>query len=194
MSDWKPPASGTPCWISILAKDVHRGECMHLLCYPTSTPLLRLNISFSATRTPLNSYGKPSNSYPPAAKKFYSSVFNWDFRAPEDMGKYSPDDIAFFTFTGCPGGGIRKVDEAEHTGAMNKGSVTLYLWVDDLTKFMDVSVFPTLQYGNQSTAAATSRSQSETDRTFLCIESQGCRWQGGLGDRAGIRPRPDAAL
>jgi hypothetical protein len=60
------------------------------------------------------------------------------------MGKYSPDDMAFFTFTGCPGGGIRKIDEADKTGATNKGSVMLYLWVDELTKYMDVSDFPTI--------------------------------------------------
>jgi hypothetical protein len=111
------------------------------------------------------------------------------------MGKYSPDDIAFFTFTGCPGGGIRKVDEADKTGATNKGSVMLYLWVDDLTKYMDVSVFPTIQFENRSTFAASSRPQFETDRaSFTSIESQGRRWQAGLGDRAGIRHGLDAAL
>lgn len=168
---------------------------MRLPHYPTSSPLLSLSTSSSAILAPLNPYGKPSDSCPPAAKNFYSSVFDWNFQAPEEMGKYSPDDMAFFTFTGCPGGGIRKVDEADKTDAMNKGSVMLYLWVDDLTKYMDVSVLPTIQYKNWSTFRASSRPQFETDRASLTsIESQGCRWQAGLRDRAGIRHGANAAL
>lgn len=88
-----------------------------------------------------------------------------------------------------------KVDEADKSGASNKGSVVLYLWVDDLTKYMDVSVFPSIQYENRSTFATSSRPQFETDRGSLnSIESQGRRWQAGLGDRAGIRHGLDAAL
>ena len=110
--------------------------------YLISPYLLNFNTSPPGILTPLNFYDKSSNYCPPAAKNFYSSVFDWNFRAPEEKGKYSPDNIAFFTFTGCPNGGIRKVNEADHTGAMNKGSVMFYLWVDDLTKYMDVSGFP----------------------------------------------------
>src|SRR5271163_4126976 len=53
MSDWTPPAPGTPCWISIPAAEVARGRCQ---LYPSSlaslAPLLRSYVLHLTLLTP----------------------------------------------------------------------------------------------------------------------------------------------
>jgi len=69
------------------------------------------------------------------AKTFYSSVFNWDFRALE--GKPESDIVGYSVGKHVFTGGIVKA-EGEKVPA--KGGVVIYLWVENLKDSADLIV------------------------------------------------------
>jgi hypothetical protein len=82
------------------------------------------------------------------AKKFYSSVFGWEFQDNSQPDKYPPENIAFWhppDRKSSPGGAISKTDNVNYTklSTPNRGSAGLYLYVDDLEAYVKVSFMPT---------------------------------------------------
>lgn len=78
------------------------------------------------------------------AKKFYSTVFDWRFNrtTSSDGRQLSPDEIAMFELPdkSCPGGGITRVSEADWASSHGKGGVVLYLYVDDIRNWEEVTM------------------------------------------------------
>lgn len=108
MSDWKPPAFGTPVWMGIPAHDVGRGRCCTL--YPSA----------------------PSLTYNPIAFEFYETVFKFSFKDATE--KYPKEQIRMFDFNPSLGltGGIQKAPD--HTGhfAPGKGGICVYWFVENV--------------------------------------------------------------
>jgi hypothetical protein len=123
---WSPPKDGTPCWINVLATDVQRGKHRrHMLIVLTTR----------------------SNECPLlVAKAFYSEVFNWSFnRTTTSEGQpLDPAEIAMFEVPGqpSPNGGITRVSASEWASSHGKGGVVLYLYVDDINPYEQVSHRP----------------------------------------------------
>jgi len=79
-----------------------------------------------------------------SAQAFYSTVFSWTFNrsASSDGRTYDPNEIAVFETRGevrCPNGGIIRVSEADWTRSHGKGGVVLYIYVDDINQYEEVS-------------------------------------------------------
>jgi len=123
---WTLPPNGAPCWINIYAKDIQRGSWCSLPPPPASPPACE----FDHADPPLT------------AKQFYSTVFDWNFRneSVHENPSHAPEQIARFHFPGGgTGGGITKLEEAEFISTRGKGGATLFLYVDNLQAYMEVS-------------------------------------------------------
>ncbi|KAF4467953.1 glyoxalase-like domain-containing [Fusarium albosuccineum] len=111
MSDWKPPAYGTPVWMGIPAHDVSRGRLLRILsrCHA-------LNLTYTSL----------------IASQFYDTVFKFSFKDESD--KYPKEQIRMFDFNPSLGltGGIQKAPD--HTGNFypGKGGVCVYWFVENV--------------------------------------------------------------